>query len=85
MEFKNYTRNKYGKCDVPANTIGRIKNGFKKLNLDVEYSAFQVSDNIYWGQVWIDSIKIVCNGKGITPELAKASACAELALFPVRH
>ena len=79
MKFKNYTRNKYGKCDVPSNTISRIKDGFKKLNLDVEYSAFQVSDNIYWGQVWIDSIKIVCNGKGVTPELAEASAYAELA------
>jgi YcaO-like protein with predicted kinase domain len=29
--------------------------------------------------VWIDAIKIVCNGKGITPELAEASAYAELA------
>ena len=79
MEFLNCVRNKYGKCDIPRNTIGRIKEGLQKLHLNVEYSAFQVSDNIYWGQIWIDSIQIVCNGKGITSELAEASAYAELA------
>ncbi len=79
MKFKNYVRNDYGKCDLPSNTISKIKDGFRKLHLNVEYSPFQVSDNIYWGQIWIDSIRIVCNGKGITPELAEASAYAELA------
>ncbi|MBW2639284.1 MAG: YcaO-like family protein [Deltaproteobacteria bacterium] len=79
MKFQNYVRNDYGKCDLPSNTIRRIKDGFRKLELNVEYSPFQVSDNIYWGQIWIDSIRIVCNGKGITPELAEASAYAELA------
>jgi ribosomal protein S12 methylthiotransferase accessory factor len=79
MKFQNYVRNEYGKCDLPSNTIGKIKDGFRKLHLNVEYSPFRVSDNIYWGQIWIDSIRIVCNGKGITPELAEASAYAELA------
>ena len=79
MKFQNYVRNEYGKCDLPSNTIRRIKDGFRKLELNVEYSPFKVSDNIYWGQIWIDSIRIVCNGKGITPELAEASAYAELA------
>ena len=79
MKFQNCVRNKYGKCDLPSNTISRIKDGLRKLHLDVEYSSFQVSDNIYWGRIWIDSIQIVCNGKGITPELAEASAYAELA------
>ena len=78
MKFQNYVRNEYGKCDTPANTINRIKVGLGKLNLDVQYQAFRVSDNIYWGRVWIDSIKMICNGKGITPELAEASAYAEL-------
>jgi ribosomal protein S12 methylthiotransferase accessory factor len=79
MKFQNYVRNEYGKCDLPSNTIRRIKDGFRKLQLNVEYSPFQVSDHIYWGQIWIDSIRIVCNGKGITPELSEASAYAELA------
>jgi len=78
MEFQNCVRNEYGKCDLPSNTINRIKDGLRKLDLDVEYSTFRVSDNIYWGRVWIDSIRIVCLGKGITPELAEASAYAEL-------
>ncbi len=79
MKFQNCVRNEYGKCDLPSNTISRIKDGFRKLHLNVEYTPFQVSDNIYWGRIWIDSIRIVCNGKGITPELAEASAYAELA------
>jgi ribosomal protein S12 methylthiotransferase accessory factor len=79
MKFQNCVRNKYGKCDLPSNTISNIKDGFRRLHLNVEYSPFQVSDNIYWGRIWIDSIRIVCNGKGITPELAEASAYAELA------
>ena len=79
MKFQNYVRNEYGKCDLPSNTVRKIKDGFRKLELDVEYAPFQVSDNIYWGRIWIDSIRIVCNGKGITPELAEASAYAELA------
>ena len=79
MEFQNCIRNEYNKCDIPSNTIKRIKNGLQKLDLESEYYPFRVSDNIYWGRVWIDSIRIVCNGKGITPELAEASAYAELA------
>jgi len=79
MKFQNCVRNKYGKCDLPSNTISNIKDGFRRLHLNVEYSPFRVSDNIYWGRIWIDSIRIVCNGKGITPELAEASAYAELA------
>ena len=79
MKFQNYIRNEYGKCDVPSNTVRRIRDGLQRLGLEAEYHPFRVSDNIYWGQVWINSIKIVCNGKGITPELAEASAYAELA------
>ncbi|MBW1966849.1 MAG: YcaO-like family protein [Deltaproteobacteria bacterium] len=79
MEFQNCIRNEYNKCDIPSNTIKRIKNGLQKLDLESEYYPFRVSDNIYWGRVWIDSIRIVCNGKGLTPELAEASAYAELA------
>ena len=78
-EFQNCVRNEYGKCDLPPNTINRIKDGLRKLGLEVGYFTFRVSDNIYWGRIWIDSIRIVCNGKGITPELAEASAYAELA------
>ena len=79
MEFQNCIRNEYGKCDLPSNTISRIKDGLREVDLDFEYFPFRVSDNIYWGRIWIDSIKIVCSGKGITPELAEASAYAELA------
>jgi ribosomal protein S12 methylthiotransferase accessory factor len=79
MEFQNRIRNPYGKCDLPSNTIHRIKDGLRRLDLHPEYRAFRVSDNIHWGRVWVDSMRIVCEGKGVTPELAEASAHAELA------
>ena len=78
MKFQNCVRNDYGKCDLPSNTINRIKDGLQKLDLDAEYFAFRGSDNIHWTRIWIDSIRIVCLGKGITPELAEASSYAEL-------
>jgi len=79
MEFRNGVRNEYGKCDLPSNTIKRIKDGLRRLDLDAQYRPFGVSPNLHWGRVWLDSMRIVCEGKGITAELAEASAHAELA------
>ncbi len=78
MRFQNNTRNEYNKCDSPDNTLRRIQHGFKQLGIEPTYSGVRVSDSLFWGRVWIDSLKIVCEGKGITEELAKASAYAEL-------
>lgn len=78
MEFQNCVRNEFGKCDLPSNTIHRIKDGLRRLDLHAEHRPFRVSENVHWGQIWIDSMRIVCEGKGITPELAEASAHAEL-------
>jgi len=78
MQFHNHIRNKYNKCDTPENTVNRIKQGFKRLGLQPEYAGVRVSDFLFWGRVWIDSLQIVCEGKGITKELAEASAYAEL-------
>ncbi len=79
MKFQNRVRNEYGKLDLPSNTLKRIKNGLQELELHAQYSPFGVSDHMHWGRVWVDSMRIVCEGKGITPELAEASAHAELA------
>jgi len=79
MKLRNGARNEYGKCDLPSNTIKRIKDGLQRLGLDAEYRPFGVSHHLHWGQVWVDSMRIVCEGKGITAELAEASAHAELA------
>lgn len=56
----------------------RIQQGFQRLGLQPEYAGVRVSDNLFWGRVWIDSFQIVCEGKGISRELAEASAYAEL-------
>jgi len=79
VEFQNHIRNAYGKCDIPFNTIRRIKAGFEALGLELGYASYRVSEDIFWGRIWVDALKIVCLGKGITPELAEASAHAELA------
>jgi ribosomal protein S12 methylthiotransferase accessory factor len=79
MRFQNHVRNAFGKTDTPANTVRNITEGFERLGYDINYAPFQVSEHIHWSQIWIDAIHLKCQGKGMTPELAKASAYAELA------
>jgi len=78
MLLQNHVRNEYNKCDTPENTLNRICQGLERLGLKAGYSGVQVSDFLYWGRVWIDSLHIVCEGKGVSEELAQASAFAEL-------
>jgi len=78
MQFQNHIRNEYNKCDIPDNTVRRIQRGLTCLGLDPEYAGVRVSDFLFWGRVWIDSLQVVCEGKGISPSLAEASAYAEL-------
>jgi len=70
--FENY------KSDFPENTIRLIEEGFKKVNLFLEYKPIG-SYPFYSGRVNIIPSQIGANGKGLTPILAKASAFAELA------
>ncbi len=79
MQLQNYVRNEFNKCDTPANTLKRITRGLDIMGLNVGYSGVKASDMLYWGRVWIDSLQIVCEGKGLSMELARASAFAELA------
>lgn len=78
MQFENHIRNKYNKCDTPDNTVRRIQQGFRRLGLQPEYAGVSVSESLFWGRIWIDSLQIVCEGKGISQALAEASAYAEL-------
>ena len=78
MKLMNHTRNEYGKCDTPENTLSRIKRGFERLGFEPEYEGTRASQSLYWGRIWIDSLRIVCEGKGISAQLSEASAHAEL-------
>lgn len=74
--FKNY------KSDFPKNTIDSIENGFKKIGLNFVYKEKKVSSSnfsIYSGKLINDELGFSVEGKGLSPELAKASAFAELA------
>ncbi len=79
MNFQNHIRNEFNKTDTPQNTINRITAGFDRLGYAIRYMPYTLEDRIHWSQISIDSIKLQCQGKGMTPELAKASAHAELA------
>jgi YcaO-like protein with predicted kinase domain len=73
--YKNY------KCDIPRNTVEKIKKGFKKIGLDINYkdTLFKNPDfTIYISKAYIDILGIIQYGKGVTKPLAKASAYAEL-------
>jgi len=74
--YKNY------KSDFPENTINTIKKGLKKIGINVIYKEKNVSSgsfSSYSGKLIIDELGFAVEGKGITPELAKASAYAEMA------
>ena len=79
MILENHLRNEFGKTDTPDNTIRKIEAGFKRLGYDIVYMPFQVAEHIHWSQIGIDAIHLQCQGKGLTPQLAMASAHAELA------
>ncbi|MFO7568433.1 MAG: YcaO-like family protein [Smithellaceae bacterium] len=79
MKLRNYVRNEFGKTDTPENTIKNIAAGFGRMGYDIRYMPFQVSEQIHWSQICVDAIQLQCQGKGLTPELSKASAHAELA------
>ena len=78
MKFINHERNEYGKCDTPENTLARIKQGFERLGIEPVYEGTRASKSLFWGRVWIESLRIVCEGKGISALLSEASAHAEL-------
>ncbi len=78
MKFTTAVRNEYNKCDTPENTLRRIKTGFTSLGYTPTYAPVRVSDTLFWGRIWIDDLRIVCEGKGISRQLAEASAYAEL-------
>ena len=79
MKFENAVRNEFNKCDTPDNTLMRIKSGFKRLGYPPVWAPVTVTDTLFWGRIWIDDLKILCEGKGVSAQLAEASAHAELA------
>ena len=79
MQFTNHTRNEFGKTDTPERTVAKIRAGFERLGYAIRYLPFQVADHIHWSVIAIDALNLQCQGKGLTPELARASAHAELA------
>ena len=79
MKFKNAVRNEFNKCDTPDSTLLRIKSGFERLGYPPVWAPVTVTDTLFWGRIWIDDLKILCEGKGVSAPLAEASAHAELA------
>jgi YcaO-like protein with predicted kinase domain len=79
MQFANHIRNEFGKTDTPERTVAKIRAGFDRLGYTIRYLPFQVADHIHWSLISVDALNLQCQGKGLTPELARASAHAELA------
>ncbi|MEW6078078.1 MAG: YcaO-like family protein [Thermodesulfobacteriota bacterium] len=79
MKFQNTVRNEFNKCDTPDNTLKRIRDGFATLGCDPVYEPVRVTETLFWGRIWIDALRIICEGKGVSARLAEASAHAELA------
>jgi len=65
------------KAEIPQKTICRIEEGFQKLGFQIHYMG-KGDSRIFTGSACITGTPYRTNGKGISPELAKASAYAEL-------
>ncbi len=74
--FENY------KCDYPENTIKNIEKGFEKLGLKLRYEEiecrFTSNFSSYSGNLFLEDFGFKTTGKGLSPQLAKASAYAEM-------
>lgn len=70
----------YFKCDTPDNTVQKIEKGLRNLGLEFKYteSRFSRLKYLYWAILEIPSLNYFVEGKGITQELARASAYAEM-------
>ncbi|MBN1331174.1 MAG: YcaO-like family protein [Candidatus Heimdallarchaeota archaeon] len=68
------------KCSKPENTIKHLEECFEKLGFNFTFSVKEFSKkiNIYSGYLEIPKLGIYSNGKGLSSELAKASALAEM-------
>jgi ribosomal protein S12 methylthiotransferase accessory factor len=79
MKLTNHRRNEFNKTDTPENTLEKIAAGFDRLGYAIHYHPFEVAEHIHWSLIGIDALNLKCQGKGLSPTLAKASAHAELA------
>ncbi|MGQ9615779.1 MAG: YcaO-like family protein [Spirochaetota bacterium] len=70
----------YFKCDTPDHTVQKIEKGLRNLGLEFKYteSRFSRLKYLYWAILEIPSLNYFVEGKGITQELARASAYAEM-------
>jgi YcaO-like protein with predicted kinase domain len=71
--YKNY------KCDLPINTIKKVKSGLEKLDLYYEEHISGQIGHCYSCHLVVAEGVFIANGKGESKELARASAYAELA------
>ncbi len=96
MKIKNCHKDeKTFKCENPKITLSKLEKAFDELGLDVEYTGrVFCKDTLYSGSLIIPSLNYIVNGKGISYELAKASAYSEMAeriscgffnFFPVKN
>jgi len=70
----------YFKSDTPVHTVQKIEKGLSRLGLEFQYtgSEFSRSKSLFWANLKIPSLNYFVEGKGVTPELAKASAYGEM-------
>ena len=58
----------------PEQTVQKIKSIFNDLNVEVDENWFESSDNLYSLQLNVSNTALCSNGKGVSEELARASA-----------
>lgn len=69
------------RCAPYLTTINRLERAFSRLKLNYRYifKHFSQGCNLFSSSIIVDDLNFVSNGKGFSPEQAKASAFAEMA------
>jgi len=79
MHIKDQERNGFRRTASPSETIKTVKDGLQRLELKEEIKIMKSSDHLWSVRLEIPTLRAGVNGKGISEQLAIASAYGEMA------
>ena len=78
MKIQNQIRNKFWRTKHPKDTINFCLEALRKLNLEKTAHTMRSGNFLFSARIELKEIRAASNGKGVTRELALASAYAEI-------
>lgn len=78
MKIGNQIRNEFWRTALPEDTINFCQRALEKLDLKQSIQTMKTSNCLFSARLELKKIRAASNGKGVTNELAVASAYAEI-------